>query len=141
MSPVSQPFQKVVLRFRDGEMEKTQTFRHFSVSHASIQVVGTDGKVRFVKLQDLKAVFFVKRFEGDPEYREKKDVVLPQGPRAGNTVAITLFDGEKLAGKSINPKGDRNGLFLFPSDPNSNNERIFVPHCAIETIIIDGEAS
>ena len=127
------PFQKVVLRFRDGTMEKTTTFRHFSIAHGSIQVVGVDGKVRWVKTAELKAVFFVRELDGNPEYREHKDMG-PGGPRAGKTVQVTFPDGEILMGKSINPEMEGLGFFLFPADPASNNERVFVVRDAVSDI-------
>lgn len=133
---MNQPFQKVVLRYQDGRLEKTKTFRHFSVAHNTIQVVGVDGQVRFVKLTDLKAVFFVKEFEGNPDYKEKK-IYKGAHPRAGREVRITFPDGEIMLGRSINPDGDKAGFFLFPADGDSNNSKVFVPRSAVDTITIE----
>ncbi len=75
-----------------------------------------------VKVADLKALFFVKQFTGDPARREATET--PQQP--GKKLEIRFADGEVLSGFTVayNPKGL--GFFLQPADPSGNNERIFV---------------
>ncbi len=76
-----------------------------------------------VRLAELKAVFFVKDFRGNPGRQESAaGNVQPQGRK----MEVTFADGEKLPGSSVayNPKNL--GFFMLPSDRDSNNERIFV---------------
>ncbi len=80
--------------------------------------LGTD-----LKFKDLKAIFFVKDLTGNPQ-RQRRDYLSPQGH--GKRLEVTFHDGEKVVGttEAFNPK--KVGFFLFPSDPEDNNIRIFV---------------
>lgn len=80
-----------------------------------------------VDVHALKALFFVKRFEGRKEYREVKFfTVTPE--IEGLWVRVNFYDGETTEGvihnsiqHLINP-----GFFLKPPDPLSNNEIAYV---------------
>jgi len=75
-----------------------------------------------VRIDELKAVFFVKDFAGDRAHKDaSRAFQLP-----GKPIEVTFSDGEKLLGSSVayNPKNL--GFFLQPADPAGNNERIFV---------------
>jgi hypothetical protein len=75
-----------------------------------------------VKLAELKALFFVKQFAGDPTHLSPSNV--DQQP--GKKIEVTFPDGEKLIGFSVayNPKAA--GFFLQSGDAAGNNQRIFV---------------
>ena len=125
--------QKVVLRKRDGSMVKCSTYSHFSAAYAFIKVVTTEGKVETVPLSELKAIFFVRDFAGNPSYEVAKEFG-DGSPRAEETVRVTFEDGEVLTGKVLNLAEHRQGFFLFPMDPNENNRKIFVVRSP-ETVI------
>lgn len=75
-----------------------------------------------VSFSQLKALFFVKDFAGDPSHKE-----LGEGsPHPGKKVEVTFSDGEKVIGFTVayNPKNP--GFFMQPAQEASNNERIFV---------------
>src|SRR5271157_8625 len=75
-----------------------------------------------VRVADLKALFFVKDFAGDPAHKDAAGALqLP-----GKHLAVIFADGEKLLGSSVayNPKNL--GFFMQPADPTDNNERIFI---------------
>jgi len=76
-----------------------------------------------VKVENLKAVFFVKDFAGNPG-RQKGST--PPAAATGKKLEITFADGEKLTGTSVayNPKAL--GFFVQPLDKADNNERIFI---------------
>ena len=80
--------------------------------------LGTD-----VKLDGVKAVFFVKDFTGHREHHDTYDL---QKCAHGRKLEVTFLDGEKIAGttEAYNPK--KAGFFIFPADPESNNTRIYV---------------
>jgi hypothetical protein len=85
----------------------------------------------FVK--DLKAVFFVKDFQGDAGYQEKKE--FPEtGQQQGRRVSVTFFDGEIMLGNTLGYDPDRLGFFLFPVDPLSNNMRVFCVSKAVKDV-------
>ena len=81
------------------------------------------GEVREIPLTGLKAVFFVKNFEGDRSYRERHDV---ERTGLGKKIQVEFSDGETLVGYSQGFAPHRPGFFVFPADPDSNNDRIFV---------------
>jgi hypothetical protein len=89
------------------------------------------GEVREVPLRGLKAVFFVKDFEGDRAYREQTDV---ERTGLGKKIQVDFKDGETLAGYSQGYSPDRPGFFIFPADPHSNNDRIFVLTAATRAV-------
>lgn len=117
---------KVVVRYLDGRVRKGTTLnfdpckRSFLLS--SMEPDECDEPVR-VCLTDLKAVFFVKDFGGNPEYSEEKEFLRPL---TGRKLKVQFADGETLVGVSLSYDETRDGFFLFPADPASNNERVFV---------------
>jgi hypothetical protein len=75
-----------------------------------------------VRIAELKALFFVKDFAGDPAHTE----IPGTSQLPGKRIEVTFSDGEKLIGSSVayNPKNL--GFFMQPADPKGNNERIFI---------------
>jgi len=118
---------QIVARYRDGKIMKGFTndffpnkdrfhlFPHDNPSGSGIEVV----------LSRLKAVFIVRDFIGDPHYNERKKYM--EGEKvSGVKVEVTFEDGEVLVGSTLGYDPKRQGFFLFPADPQSNNIRIFV---------------
>lgn len=125
---------KVVARFMDGRVVKgyTQDFypnRPYFHLHKEITRPSGDHPIR-VEIKDLKAVFFVKTFEGKKEYNERKKFIEGDRPQ-GRKVVVTFVDGETIQGSTIGYDPQRPGFFLMPIDPESNNIRIFVVLAAV----------
>lgn len=113
----------VVLHFTDGKIRKGTT-EDFFPNKPSFHFTDVEQpNVQVIPVNALKAVFFVKSFEGKPEYDERHDV-----DRAGfgRRIRITYKDGEIQDGYTQGYSPDRQGFFVFPADPESNNDRIFV---------------
>ncbi|MEJ2366829.1 MAG: hypothetical protein P8Z49_00390 [Acidobacteriota bacterium] len=128
--------QKLILRKRDGQMIRCETNTHFSSSLRELKVIGTDGGIRSVPLNDLKAVFFVQDFEGNPAYRPTSEYS-EESPKAGKSVTVTFPDGEILRGRVLSiPEGGA-GFFLFPADPLENNEKVFVVRAPDVVVEVD----
>ncbi len=85
-------------------------------------------EAEYVRLADLKAVFFVEEFEGEPQYSERKEFLKHN---AGRRLTVTFADGEVLVGTSLTYHPSRAGFFLFPGDPFSNNDKVFVVAAAV----------
>jgi hypothetical protein len=129
---VSAP-QNVVVHYADGRVAKGQTadFLPASPTFTLLPLGKTgDGEPVVVRLQDLKAVFFVKDFAGDPDYSEWKHFEVP---RLGLRVAVKFTDGEVMVGAQL-PFTTDYGFMLFPADRGSNNERVFVVSAAVTVI-------
>ena len=82
---------------------------------------------------ELKALFFVKDFAGNPEYREHKSFD-PLHPPAGRRITVVFMDGETLVGTTMGYQPGRPGFFLEPADVDSNNERCYVVAAAAQEI-------
>jgi hypothetical protein len=75
-----------------------------------------------VRIAELKALFFVKDFAGNPGHAE----VPASSPLPGKRLEVIFSDGEKLIGSSVAYNPRNQGFFMQPADPAGNNERIFV---------------
>ena len=49
-------------------------------------------------------------------------------------VIVTCKDGEKLYGTTLGYNPNKKGFFIFPIDPEDNNERIFVIQESAESV-------
>jgi len=114
---------RVVARFRDGRVLKGTTANFFPAKD-TFHVRTQDGDLVEIRLEDLKAVFFVKDLAGDPGYDEKKHFDLARV--YGQKISCEFQDGECLLGYTQGYNPGRKGFFLIPADPKSNNERVFV---------------
>jgi hypothetical protein len=137
---------KIVARFRDGRLVKG-VVRDFSIE--SDTVILNDQKTNkesSIPLEQLKAIFFVKNFEGSSAYVEKK--VFGIRKNLGRKVFVKFIDKESLVGFiegaipwdkgfSLAKLGKKaKGFFLTPVDGDSNNEKVFVVGSAIDNVTI-----
>ncbi len=126
---------KIVIRFADGRIEKGYTQDFFPkkpLFHFFKKLPPTDSSMnREIRVSELKAIFFVKSFAGNRDYKERKKFV--EGDIAqGRRVEIVFSDGEILQGSVLGYDPKEYGFFLFPSDPKSNNRRVFVMNSALK---------
>lgn len=125
----------VVAHFVDGRRVKGET-SSFSPEKESFFI--DNDEIGFfhkeVHISELKAVYFVKSLKGNPRYRK----VVDTGKKGfGKKVRIHFHDGETLVGYTATFSLNKTGFFVTPTDPKSNNERIFIVSKAsdrIETI-------
>jgi hypothetical protein len=118
---------RVVARFSDGKVLKGTT-QDFSPNRPSFHLIPTDGgnglEIRF---KQLKAVFFVKTFEGDSKRNDVRGFIsAPAETAQGKKIAVRFKDGELLCGYSLSYTPDRDGFFVFPADSGGNNLRVYV---------------
>lgn len=134
MSPQTQP-ARVVARYRDGRVLKGHT-RNFDANRSMFGLAllesAPEDEPLVVRLTDLKAVFFVKSFEGDRDYDERKAFV---AAFTGRRLAVRFSDGEVLVGTSFNYSPSSEGFFLFPADQSSNNDKVFVIASAVAEVV------
>jgi hypothetical protein len=121
----------VVLHFVDGKVQKGVTEDFFPNKDMFHFREKEGGGVREIHLRELKAVYFVKSFDGDPAYQEKNDV---ERVGFGKKIRIHFRDGETQVGYTQGFSSDRAGFFVFPADPGCNNDRVFVVIAATDTI-------
>jgi hypothetical protein len=121
----------VVVHFPDGTLLKGVTNNFFPNKDRFHLTDKDTGQVLEVPLVDLKAVFFVKSFEGNQDYQERSDA---ERTAVGKRIQVDFKDGETLVGYSQGYSPDRKGFFVFPADPDSNNDRIFVLTAATQAV-------
>jgi hypothetical protein len=138
--------EKVVARFRDGRIVKGHVIRFSIESDMIVLNNETTGEENPIAIEELKAIFFVKSFQGVREHVEKK--VFGIRKLAGRRVFVKFHDKESLVGCiegavpwdkgfSLAKLGEKaKGFFLTPVDGDSNNEKIFVVGSAIQDVQI-----
>lgn len=138
---------KAVLRFLDGSVLKGH-LTAFSEEAAVITLCEADNDtVHTVNADILKAIFFVKTFEGKKEHHDKKSYVARK-PGYRRTF-IKFNDGEDMVGflegevpweKSffLSKKKIQHlkGFYLLPADGSSNNNRVFVFTGAVRDVTV-----
>jgi hypothetical protein len=125
---------KVVIGCLDGRRLKgyvsnlSATHDHFRLFPAenSLHQAGTD-----VEFKAIKAIFFVKDFEGN---RERKDAYDANAKGHGRRLEVTFLDGERITGMTEWYHSQNPGFFLFPADPESNNIRVFIVNGNVQQV-------
>ena len=116
---------RVVVRYVDGRVVKG--YADFDPDEPSFRLVPRDDPATDgidVRVKDLKALFFVRTFDGDPAHDESKDLY-QERPPGTRKVSVHFRDGEELVGHTRQLDRHRAGLFFVPLDPRSNNLRVF----------------
>ncbi len=126
---------KVVVRYSCGRLIKgfTQDFFPTKKLFHLTPADNPSGEPIEVSIDDLKAVFMVGDFAGCPLYKERKKYVEGEKP-SGQKVEVTFIDGEVLVGSTLGYDAKRQGLFIFPADPKSNNIRVYAVCSAVEKV-------
>ena len=127
----------VVARYRDGSLVKGVTY-DFGPNKKVFHVMPNgdkSGKNMTVSLSDLKAVFFVKSFQGKQDHPPFRDLPKEEINAVGMVkVKITFTDGETLMGTTQGYDPERSGFFLVPLEQDTNNLRVFVVSEAVDKI-------
>ncbi|HWR16230.1 MAG TPA: hypothetical protein VN577_15485 [Terriglobales bacterium] len=99
----------------------------------------TAARAVVVSLDSLKAIFFVKNFDGNPSYAETK-FFNPEPQIEGLWVHVTFQDGEVTEGIVHNGLSLLNdsGFLMKPPDPQSNNQAVYVLKSAISAFRVVG---
>jgi hypothetical protein len=134
---------KVVAHFKDGRVVKGHT-RDFSPDRGSFTLqpyTGESGPVA-VFLDDLKAVFHVRTFEGDPNHAPRGEGIgRIEEPRFSKVmdharkVSLQFADGERVWGYADVRAEDDPGFFFFPTDSRDNNLRIYVVKSSLREMV------
>jgi len=130
--------KKAVVKYQNGEIIKgwIEDFRLDRASFILFPLIDYSKEERMeINFNSLKAVFFVKDFTGDKNYKKVRtfNVDLKITPSQRKLI-VNFEDGEHLYGTSHNYGRYKVGFFMYPVDPKDNSERIFVVHSAIESV-------
>ena len=132
---------KVVAHFIDGSLLKgyVQDFNPSSPYFHLLDDITPGTIPTLINTADLKALFFVKTFEGNREYSERKS--FNEGDQQGSRMEVTFKDGEVLQGSALAHDPHCPGFFLIPVDPYSNNIRIYVVISTVKNLHFLGLAN
>ena len=121
---------KVVVRFKDGSIMKGKT-NDFFPNKTSFHLETLNGETKTIDVEQLKAFFWVKDYEGNKTYDEDYEDEIAG---TGRKIMVKFSDGESIIGYTLGYSPDRQGFFMTPADLKSNNQRIFVVKSASEKI-------
>ncbi len=119
---------KVVARFVDGRIVKGVTSDFVPAKerfHVSEAQAAPGARPVEIQTKDLKALFFVKDFAGNPQHGDRNSFD-PARPTAGRRIRVEFADGEVLVGTTQGYQPGRPGFFVVPADPAANTERCYV---------------
>ena len=127
---------KVVVRYANGTIARGFV-QNFSPNRDFFYLSPADkptGQPLQVSLRRLKAVFVVRDFRGNPQFQERNFYMEGENP-SGLKLEVTFADGEVMVGSTVlNYDPKRQGNFIIPADPNSNNIRVFVVSTAVKSV-------
>ena len=127
---------RIVARYQDGRSLKGMTSDFFP-NKDRFHVVPAEAQVGAkpveVLVSDLKGVFFVKEFAGDPQHKKSNDPA-PGKLEPGRRVRVVFKDGEVIVGTTQGYQPGKPGFFLVPVDPGSNNDRCYIVTAAAKEV-------
>jgi hypothetical protein len=128
----------VVARLLDkGKVKGRTTDFHPKRDHFTIQPDDGTLPVR-LSLADLKALFFVKSLEGNPDHQDHREFRRRVGARS--RVWLEFKDGEQMAAWPVSPSLGRIGFYVLPTDANSNVEKAWVYRRSLKRVLEGKEA-
>ncbi len=118
---------RVVVHYSGGKLAKGYAF-DFNQDKNHFHLFADQTKTEMIEVSqsELKAVFFVKSFEGNaeytsPDFSEEEIKCLP-----GMKLKVVFKDGESMYACSWGYSPARKGFFIIPCDEGDNNKKIYV---------------
>jgi hypothetical protein len=129
--------KKVVVRRFDRESLNGFVNPFSYLQPTSIELLKPDGALALLPYEEVKSVSFVKDFAGDDE---PSRIFMTRPKLEGLWVRMVFRDGEMLDGILPNNllSWDISGFTVTPPEPDSNNQRVFVPRAALKSIQVLG---
>ena len=130
--------KKAVVKYQNEEIIKgwVEDFRPDRESFILFPLIEYSEEERMeINFNSLKAVFFVKDFIGDKNYKKVRtfnvDLIITPSQRK---LIVNFVDGEHLYGTSHSYGRYKVGFFMYPVDPKDNSERILIVQLAVESV-------
>jgi hypothetical protein len=105
----------------------------------ALELLTPAGGVVEVSYAEVKAVCFVRDFEGGDTWRQHR-AFLTRPKSAGLWVRLNFRDGDSVEGLLPNNliQLETTGFSIVPPDPTFHNQRIFVPRAALSDVQVLG---
>ena len=123
--------RKAVAKFKDGSMKKGFAI-DFYPDKTPLKLHLLNNSIETIEMEDLKAVFFVKSFQGNKSHIKKYQ---DPNPWTEKKIRVDFTDGESITGHTMHYSLGHHGFFLIPADRGNNNEEIFVITSATKQIV------
>ena len=96
-----------------------------------------------VKVRDLKALFFprITAPSVEPEPARPSYARGPDPARDGKRIVVRFQDNEVMTGYALSYRPDRIGFFLFPDDPESQHEKVFITRTSVTEVLVGDAAA
>jgi hypothetical protein len=121
---------RIVVKFKDHTVLKGKT-NDFFPNRIKFHLELLDGSIKEIKVEDIKAIFFVKDFEGNKNHKDSYNDAMSS---AGIKTKVKFKDGEIIYGYTLGYSADRPGFYMTPADLGGNNVRIFIVKSATEKV-------
>lgn len=137
---IATEINRIVLHYKNGNVVKGMT-RDFIPEKPKFHLIHQDESIEEIDTESLKAIFFVKSYEGKKDYSEvkgfsKADPITFRGMK----IKVTFLDNEVIYGATMGYNKARKGFFITPADPDSNNIRIYVVASAVKEVKLGSQA-
>ncbi len=129
--------KKVVVRRFDRET-LTGFVNPFSyLQPQGLELLSQEGSLAVLSYGEIRSVAFVKDFDGEPE---PSRVFLNRPKLEGLWVRMIFPDGEVMDGILANNllSWEAAGVTVTPPEPDSNNQKVFVPREALRSVQVLG---
>jgi len=105
----------------------------------SLELLTQEGSLVQVPYQEVKAVCFVRDFDGGETWREHRSY-LTRPKSAGLWLRLRFRDGDSIEGMVSNNlmQVESTGFSIVPPDPTFQNQKIFVPRAALSDVQVLG---
>ena len=136
---LSSTHKKVVVRKLNKSLVRGYVDLRTYLNAEGVELLEFEGHLVKIPLDQIKGVFFVRNFEGNPRHPERK--IFHSRPRqSGLWVRMIFKDREVIEGLTPNNLLDFDpaGFYITPPDMYSNNLRIFVPRGSLAEMEVLG---
>jgi len=131
---------RIVVHFKNGAVCKGIT-HDFIPEKPKFHLNHLDGRIEEVDTELLKAIFFVKNYEGNKSHQDKKGFAgIDTKDTRGLKIKVTFADNEIIYGSTLGYNKQRKGFFVLPIDPESNNIRIYVVASSVKDVKLGSQA-
>jgi hypothetical protein len=103
------------------------------VFHLSLAGAAPGSRPVEIETSELKALFFVKDFAGNPLHDERQEFDEAH-KTVGRKIRVVFKDGELLVGTTQDYHTGQLGFYILPADRQSNIERCFVVTAATQEV-------
>lgn len=131
--------KKVILRRFEREAISGFVNPQTYLQPAGVELITTTGAVAVVPYAEIKAVCFVRDFLPDNPAAERKSFAT-RPKKEGLWVRLQFRDGDSIETLMTNNllQMEGIGVTIAPPDPNSNNQRMFIPRASLSDVQVLG---